>query len=63
MKREALLDPVPVRFSGDTKRRLAKTAKRFGLNSSEIIRRAVENKLPEWESSEVLTIAAAKEAK
>lgn len=63
MKKETLLDPVPVRFSGETKKRLAKTAKRFGLNSSEMIRRAVEHKLPEWETSEVLVIAATKEAK
>ena len=51
MNRTAFLDPVPVRFPPETKRRLKQAQRRFNLNASEIIRRAVEQKLPEWESS------------
>ena len=55
-----MLRPVPVRFSPDSKRRLEKVARRFQLNSSEVIRRAVEKALPEWESRGVFIIEQSK---
>jgi predicted DNA-binding protein len=62
MKRDALLNPVPVRFPKQTRKRLLSTAQRFGLNASEIIRQAVDQKLPEWEKDGVLVITATKAA-
>jgi predicted DNA-binding protein len=47
---------VPVRFPPETKRRLKQAQRRFNLNASEIIRRAVEQKLPEWESSGMIVL-------
>ena len=55
-----MLRPVPVRFSPADKRRLENVARRFRLNSSEIIRRAVEKALPEWESRGVFIIESSK---
>jgi predicted DNA-binding protein len=63
MNRDALLEPVPIRFSSTTKKRVEATAKRFGLKSSELVRRAVESKLPQWELEGVLIIEAKQEAK
>lgn len=51
-----LLDPVPVRFRPDSKRRLMDASKRFKLPESEIVRRAVDAKLPEWERDGVIII-------
>jgi len=62
MNSDALLDPVPIRFSPAVSRRVKKAASRFGLNSSEIIRRAVDAQLPKWEQSGVLIIEGKKEA-
>ena len=56
MNRTTFLDPVPVRFPPETKRRLKSAQRRFNLNASEIIRRAVEQKLPEWESSGMIVL-------
>lgn len=51
-----MLRPVPVRFTLAYKQRLARVARRFNLNTSEVIRRAVEKSLPEWESRGVFII-------
>jgi hypothetical protein len=56
VNRSTFLDPVPVRFPRETKRRLKLAQRRFNLNASEIIRRAVEQKLPEWESSGMIVL-------
>jgi hypothetical protein len=56
MNSNSLLPPVPVRFSADTRERLHRTAKRFNLKASVLIRQAVDSKLPEWEASGTLTI-------
>jgi hypothetical protein len=56
VNRSPFLDPVPVRFPPETKRRLKLAQRRFNLNASEIIRRAVEQKLPEWESSGMIVL-------
>ena len=58
MQNISLLPPVPVRFSHITKARVKNAAKRFGLSSSEIVRQAVEQQLPEWERLGSLTIRA-----
>ena len=58
MQNISLLPPVPVRFTITAKARVKSAAKRFGLSSSEIIRQAVEQQLPEWERLGSLTIRA-----
>ena len=51
MSREKLIDPTQVRFPKTLKSRLDDAAKRFGFPASELVRRAVEMKLPEWEQT------------
>lgn len=53
MDSNALLDPVPIRFTHRTKKRIHNVARRFGLKPSQIIRQAVENKLGEWERGDL----------
>ena len=54
---EKLLTPVPVRFRPEIKNRLTRVSRRFHLTPSEIIRRAVDSKLPEWERGNVMLVA------
>ena len=56
MNSRALSTPVPVRFSRDVKDRICAAAERFGMTASDIVRRAVEKKLPEWERDGVIVI-------
>ena len=58
MKRDALQQPTQVRLPADLKARLSTAAEQFGLTASELIRRAIEYKLPDWEQSGVLQIKA-----
>jgi len=51
-----LLDPVPVRFTPESKNRLSRIARSMGLKPSELIRRAVDKNLTEWERTGVLII-------
>jgi hypothetical protein len=51
-----LLDPVPVRFTPESKQRLVRIAKSMGLKPCELVRRAVDKNLTEWESTGVLII-------
>jgi len=54
MSDNVLQDPIPVRFTSRTKRRLNALAKRFGLNASQIVRQAVESRLPDWEAGNLV---------
>ena len=56
MQSEPLLKPVPIRFSKRTKDKVRSASRRFGLPASEIVRQAVENQLPIWETAGYLTI-------
>lgn len=50
--------PVPVRFPINTRKRILRASKRFGIGASEIIRQAVERQLPEWEKSGLVLVEA-----
>lgn len=56
MKRAPLQHPTQVRLPKPLKTRLSEASERFGLPSSELIRRALEWKLPEWEQTGDLLI-------
>lgn len=53
-----LLKPTPVRFHEETSAKLKMTSRRFRLKPAELIRRAVDQKLDEWEAQGTLTIRA-----
>ena len=53
--------PTQVRFPQDLKVRLDKTARKFRVPASELVRRATEGMLPEWEAGSPLIIRQAQE--
>jgi predicted DNA-binding protein len=53
---QRLLNPVPVRFPETMDLELRTLAKTFGIPVAELIRRAVEAKLPEWEAAGQIVI-------
>ena len=55
---ENLQKPTPVRLHKGTSAKLKQTASRFRLKPAELIRRAVDQKLDEWESNGTMTICA-----
>jgi len=63
MKRIAMLDPVPIRFSQDTKSRVQKAAKKFRVKPAQIVRHAVEKQLVEWDRTGQMIIEATPEEK
>jgi predicted DNA-binding protein len=54
----ALAKPISCRFRVETKKRLAGVARRLRLRPCEIIRRAVEQQLPDWERDGRIVTAA-----
>lgn len=52
-----LSKPTPVRLHETTVPRLRATARRFRLIPAELIRIALDQKLAEWEASEVITVS------
>lgn len=61
MKRTALLDPVPIRFSEDTKNRVNRAAKKFRIKPAQIVRHAVEKQLLQWDRTGQMVIEASSE--
>jgi predicted DNA-binding protein len=58
MNRTAMLDPVPIRFSPETKDRVKRAAKKFRIKPAQIIRHAVEKQLVEWDRTGQMIIEA-----
>ena len=56
-----LLNPVSIRFSKPLKLRLGIVSKKFQIKEAEVVRRALEFKLPEWEASQEMVIMATRE--
>jgi predicted DNA-binding protein len=50
MKPKRYLAPTNVRVCKQTRARLIKLAKRHGVTPSDLVRSAIAEKLPEWES-------------
>jgi predicted transcriptional regulator len=53
MKRKRVPNPTNVRLDNRAVDRLARVARRFNLTRSDLVRAAVNAKLPEWESGEI----------
>ncbi len=51
MRAERLSKPVPVRLRPTVRQKVLQAARRLRLSPSELIRHAVERKLPEWEQA------------
>ena len=50
--------PTNIRFDIKTKKRLLSVAEQFGITQSELVRRATEEKLSDWERRGVLIITS-----
>ena len=61
MNRIAMLDPVPIRFSTETKDRVNRAAKRFRIKPAQVVCHAVEKQLTEWDRTGQMVIEATPE--
>lgn len=61
MSDKQLLKPVSIRFPKVLKARLGVVSKKFRIKECEVVRRAVEHKLPEWEAGQQMVIHASQE--
>ena len=57
MKLRRVPNPTNVRLSDNTKTSLRTLSDRFGVTPSDLIRAAVNQKLPEWEEKGVILLA------
>ena len=53
-----LNNPVSIRFSRHIETRLGTVSRKYNLKKSEVVRRALEQKLPEWENGNRMVLEA-----
>lgn len=56
--KQRLNNPVSVRFPAGIEARLSLVSRRYQIKKSEVVRRALEQKLPEWENGNRIVIEA-----
>lgn len=54
MRRAPVDNPTNVRFELDAKARLYRLASRYGVTASDLIRAAVNDKIPKWEKNGIV---------
>ena len=56
--KQLLNNPITIRFSGPLDTRLGFVSRKYKIKKSEVVRRALEHKLPDWENGNRLVLEA-----